>query len=175
MTYRFGRSLDVGGRILIAATATLIVVGPLVTGVATAPALPSPSARVDPGLDPAAQTLAHDPLLASQAEADEEFRRGAAPAIGTPGLTPPVVVRDTKPTYTPEGMRRKLEGPVELEVVIGTDGKVERARVLKSLDSASGLDQAALTAARGWTFVPAAVGDRPIAVWSPIVINFRLH
>jgi TonB family protein len=146
-----------------------------ITPVSPPPVAPPTIALVEPATYLAAQTPAHDPLLASQAEADEEFRRGALPAIGTPGLTPPVVVRDAKPTYTPEAMRRKLQGAIELEVVIGANGTIERARVLKGLDSASGLDGAALNAIRKWTFVPAAIGGWPVAVWSPIVMNFRLH
>jgi protein TonB len=72
-------------------------------------------------------------------------------------------------------MRQELQGTVELEVVIAADGTVERARVVKSLDSVYGLDESALTAIRRWTFVPAVIGGRPVAVWSPIVMNFRLH
>jgi TonB family protein len=72
-------------------------------------------------------------------------------------------------------MRQKLQGSIELEVVIAADGTVDRARVVKSLDSVHGLDEAALSAIREWTFEPAEFDDKPVAVWSPIVMDFRLH
>jgi protein TonB len=72
-------------------------------------------------------------------------------------------------------MRQKIQGTVELEVVIAADGTVDHARVTKSLDAVHGLDESALSAIRQWRFEPAVLNGQPIAVWSPIVMTFRLH
>jgi TonB family protein len=187
MTYRSEGALDTRRRLLIAATAALILAGPLAAGVITAPSLQRPQAtpaielpvpvEVEaPVVVPlAAQVPPRDPAPPSQAERDEEFRRGALPAVGTPGLTPPAVLNDAHPAYTSEAMRQKIQGTVELEVVIAADGTVDHARVTKSLDAVHGLDESALSAIRQWRFEPAVLNGQPIAVWSPIVMTFRLH
>src|SRR5688572_2144962 len=74
----------------------------------------------------------------TQAQIDE-FRKGAF-ASDTKGLALPEVLREAKPVYTQNAMKEKLQGTVELEVVVGVDGTVSRVRVTKSLDKTYGLD-----------------------------------
>jgi TonB family protein len=40
----------------------------------------------------------------------------------------PVVLKHTPPAYTPEAMRAKIEGVVEIEGVVGVDGRLRRPR-----------------------------------------------
>lgn len=61
----------------------------------------------------------------------------------------PAVIREVKPAYTAEAMRARIEGTVELKVMIGTDGRVHDAYVVRSLP---GLDDQALYAVRQWEF-----------------------
>ena len=124
------------------------------------------------------QAPPRDPLPAvspAPSAEDEEFRRGALPLGRGTGVRPPVVLREVKPAYTSRAMREKIQGAVELEIVIDADGRVNRARVIKSLDPVFGLDNSALDAARQWTFKPAQLSGVPVATWATLVLNFRLE
>ena len=57
------------------------------------------------------------------------------------------------PEYTEEGRKQKVQGSVLLEVLVGTDGKAARIRLIRGLGL--GLDVRAAETVRGWKFVPA--------------------
>jgi TonB family protein len=111
--------------------------------------------------------------LSSQIKADEEFERGAYKQ-SAPGLVLPKVKHEEKPKYSSEAMRRKIEGIVEMQAVVGVDGKVDRVRVVKSLDKEFGLDEEALRAARAWTFEPGTLNGAPVPVLVVIQLEFRI-
>ena len=98
-----------------------------------------------------------------------------ATAADAPGVTRPTLVRDVRPRYTSEAMRRKIQGRVVIEAVIGIEGRVTAARITRSLDSSFGLDRQALAAARQWEFTPARRDGVPIPVKIQIDLEFRLH
>ena len=87
----------------------------------------------------------------------------------------PVMRTERKPSYTPEAMRAKIEGSVEVEGVVGTDGKLTDLRVVKSLDAVHGLDANALAAAAAWTFTPAQLSGRPVPYRVTIELRFTLR
>jgi protein TonB len=93
------------------------------------------------------------------------------------GVTPPAMLREVKPAYTSEAMRLKIQGSVELEIIIQADGTVASdIRVLRSLDKVHGLDEAAKAAARGWLFRPAKDRDgKAVPYKAPLILDFRLH
>jgi protein TonB len=70
-------------------------------------------------------------------------------------------------------MRAKVQGSVELEAVVGTDGTVERARVTRSLRP--DLDAQALIAIRQWRFEPATLDGKPVVTWMRFTMDFRLY
>lgn len=104
---------------------------------------------------------------------DQQFTRGTVP-LTTPGLVLPKIKREEKPKYNSDAMGRKIQGVVEMEAVVGVDGTVERARVVKSLDKEYGLDEEALRAARAWTFEPARLNGAPVPVVVVIQLEFRV-
>jgi protein TonB len=71
-------------------------------------------------------------------------------------------------------MRQKIEGIVEMEAVVGIDGRVSRVRVVKSVDREHGLDEEALRAARAWTFEPGILNGAAVPVLVTIQLEFRL-
>ena len=113
------------------------------------------------------------PTQAKQTQQDE-FLNGAY-ASTTQGLTMPNPTKRVHPKYTPDAMRMKLQGDVTVQIVVGTNGTVDRARVTKSLSPDTGLDAAALEAAKQWTFEPGKLKDKAVPVATEIVLNFRLH
>lgn len=80
-----------------------------------------------------------------------------APAFGqeAPAVTDrgPTAIRPESPDYPKKLRRKKVEGVVIVEVVIGTDGKVETAEAVESPDER--LSELAVAAAREWLFLPA--------------------
>ena len=99
----------------------------------------------------------------------------AYPAKGTPGLELPRAVRSITPEYTEAAMRRKVQGEVEVEVVILADGTVGSTRLVRSLDSVHGLDEQALIAARYWLFEPGMLNGQVVPVTSTLILTFHLY
>jgi TonB family protein len=93
----------------------------------------------------------------------------------TKGLVLPRVLREILPTYTAAGMRAKIAGSVEMQVVILEDGTVGATRVTKSLDATHGLDRQALISARHWFFEPATLNGRPVPVSVVLVLEFQVR
>jgi TonB family protein len=115
------------------------------------------------------------PALVSTAPA-EEFGKGAyhlAPSDSP--VVPPRIKRAVPPVYTTAGFRAKIVGRVGVEAVVLPDGTVGQARVVKSLDKTTGLDDQALGAAREWTFEPGTLEGKPVPVIVNLVIDFTLR
>ena len=79
------------------------------------------------------------------------------------GVETPRLLREVKPQYTAQAMRAKIQGEVLLECIVQPDGSVGNIRVVRSLDSAFGLDQEAIKAARQWRFAPGTRQGQPVA------------
>jgi len=78
-----------------------------------------------------------------------------------------------EPGYTEEARKAKLQGKLLLEVLVGTDGKAMRIRILKGLGM--GLDERALDTVRAWRFSPGRDAlKHPVPVWVTIETHFQL-
>jgi TonB family protein len=84
----------------------------------------------------------------------------------------PVLIEKVEPLYTEEARKAQISGIVIIEAVIGRDGLVKNAHVLKPLPF--GLDQAAIDAVKQWTFKPGTLEDKPVDVIFNLTVNFRL-
>jgi protein TonB len=91
------------------------------------------------------------------------------------GVETPRLIREVKPQYTAQAMRAKIQGEVLLECVVQPDGSVGNIRVVRSLDSAFGLDLEAIKAARQWRFAPGTRQGEPVPVLVTIAIAFTLR
>jgi TonB family protein len=91
------------------------------------------------------------------------------------GVETPRLIREVKPQYTAQAMRAKIQGEVLLECIVQPDGTVGNIRVVRSLDSAFGLDQEAIKAARQWKFAPGTKQGEPVPVLVTIAIAFTLR
>ena len=105
---------------------------------------------------------------------DDDWAAGIA-TLETPKLVAPKVTQAPRPRYTSGAMRAKLQGDVALQVIVSADGRVEKARVVKSLDTSYGLDEEALKAVEGWHFVPGTLDGVAVPVSVVVFLNFRLH
>ena len=98
------------------------------------------------------------------------------PVESGPGVINPVLTRSVPPRFPDGGLARKIQGVVEIEVVIQTDGTVGEAQVVDSLDGGSyGFDQEALRAARTFRFKPALKDGYPVPFKAVVQMEFRQH
>ena len=68
--------------------------------------------------------------------------------------------------------RRACQGVVIIEATIGPNGRVQDARVLRSIPL---LDQAALDAVRQWEFTPTLLNGVPVPVIMTVTVQFTLN
>ena len=83
----------------------------------------------------------------------------------------PVKTVNVDPVYPDIARAARKEGIVILEVVIGTDGRVESVRVLRG---APMLDQAAVAAVQQWRFEPARLNNQVVPVVMTVTVDFHL-
>ena len=86
--------------------------------------------------------------------------------IDAPGL-----IRRVEPVYPEAARAAGVEGVVILEVRIAASGKVEKARVLRSVPL---LDAAALEAVRQWVYAPTVVNGQAVPMTRKVALSFRL-
>jgi protein TonB len=84
---------------------------------------------------------------------------------------PPRAIKITQPRYPPDAFVKKIEGTVEVEILIDSSGRVARARVIRSIPL---LDAAALQTVYQWVFAPAIKGGRPVATVASAPVTFRI-
>ena len=108
-------------------------------------------------------------------KAENARKKAATSAAGQRTVSKPSGISQPKPKYPPAARRAGQQGTVTLSFTIGSSGKVISARIAKS----SGyilLDNAALSAIRGWRFKPArnALGE-PVSYSYTLPVPFRLR
>jgi TonB family protein len=94
---------------------------------------------------------------------------------GEDGASLPRLLHEEKPRYTSAAMAERIQGRVLLECVVGVNGKVEQATVVRSLDKQYGLDEEAIAAAKKWRFEPATRNGIPVPVLITIELTFTLR
>jgi len=87
-------------------------------------------------------------------------------------IQPPRKLKDVAPIYPQIALSARREGTVIVEAIIGEDGRVQQARVLRSVQL---LDEAALTAVRQWVFTPTRLNGEPVPVVMTVTVTFRLQ
>ena len=110
----------------------------------------------------------------AQTPQEDDFLKGVY-VKDTPGLVAPVMKYTVYPKYTSDAMRAKIQGVVDVQMVVMPDGTISRARVTTSLDKIFGLDEQAIIAAKQWTFEPGKLDGVPVPVAITVKLEFRLH
>jgi TonB family protein len=96
----------------------------------------------------------------------------AAGAIRVGGnVHPPTKVKDVAPVYPPIAQTARVQGVVIIESIIGADGRVQDARILRSIPL---LDQAALDAVKQWEFTPMMLNGAPVPIVMTMTVQFTL-
>ena len=104
-----------------------------------------------------------------------------APVTSTPprpeAIEPPhfdvSYLNNPRPAYPPMARKLGIEGVVLLRVDVSAKGTPDKIVIAQS-SGASLLNEAAIKAVQGWTFVPARRGDSPIPHPVEVPIRFQL-
>jgi protein TonB len=114
--------------------------------------------------------------------------RSTGPVVAAPPAQPPAprveepvtepngfagYLNNPPPVYPKAAQRQGLQGRVLLRVRVLASGQVGSAEV-KTSSGKPILDEAALTAVKGWTFAPAKRGNTPVDGWANVPIEFKL-
>ena len=91
------------------------------------------------------------------------------------GVSLPTAITQVKAQYTQEAMAARIEGVVQLNATVRTDGTVTDVTVTRSLDKVLGLDAEAVKALKQWTFKPGQKDGKDVAVNLDFRMNFTLQ
>jgi len=83
----------------------------------------------------------------------------------------PVQTAKVNPVYPAEALAARVSGVVILEAVIGVEGPVTDAKVLRSIPL---LDQAAVDAVRQWQYTPTLLNGVPVPIIMTVTVTFTL-
>ena len=97
---------------------------------------------------------------------------GGNPAEPEPDIAPPVLKEHAEATYPAEALRQRREGNVGLALTIDEAGTVEGVEVTTA--AGHGFDEAAVVAARRFTFEPARKGGRAMRATIQFTYRFQL-
>ena len=128
--------------------------GPAFTATGLAPSAPDSSSPAIP-MDPDAAPADH------------------SSAASTVVMATPRYSDNPQPVYPAIARTRGYEGIVVLDVFVGQDGRVKELRISQSSNHRL-LDRSAIKAVEGWRFEPGRKGDKVVAMWVRVPVNFRL-
>ena len=86
-------------------------------------------------------------------------------------ISPPTKVLHLEPVYPLEAAEAGVQGLVILQATIGSVGQITDVEVLRSVPL---LDDAALTAVRGWVYTPTLLNGVAVPVILTVTVHFRL-
>jgi TonB family protein len=104
-----------------------------------------------------------EPSAPGQPDAQGVYRAGGV--IETPR-------REGTPRYPTDARGTGVEGIVGVEIIVGPEGTVTDARVVRSIPL---LDNAALEAVKKWRYEPTIVNGQPVSIRLTTTINFTLQ
>ena len=109
------------------------------------------------------------PVVVEEKPKEPEVKPGMLVTLG-PGVTPPKSKQKGPVEYPDAARKQKLEGTVQLNMLISETGQVLDVRILKSAHPV--LDEAAVRTVKGWTYEPAKKQNVPVRVWLSTSITF---
>ncbi|HEY0307408.1 MAG TPA: energy transducer TonB [Acidobacteriaceae bacterium] len=89
------------------------------------------------------------------------------------GTSAPVLVYGPEAEFTDEARRAKYQADVDVRVLVGPDGLVKSAQVLR--DPGMGLGASALTTVKTYKFKPAMNSGKAVAVYVIVQVGFTIY
>jgi len=111
-------------------------------------------------------------LTSSFAAGSDDFSK--YPMLDPKTSKTPTCLSCPRASYSPAAMDAKIQGVVELEAIVGEDGRIRNLKVIKGLPR--GLTAAAIVAVSKWRLSPAIGPEgKPVAVRQLIEVTFQLY
>ena len=108
-------------------------------------------------------------MSATVSQGSGEYPPPSAPIRVGGIIRQPVQIKHVAGVLPDAARRAGVHGMVVLEIVIGADGRVETAKVLRSIPL---LDQAAIDAVKQWVYEPTLLNGQPVPVIMTATVNF---
>jgi TonB family protein len=102
------------------------------------------------------------------------IRPGTLVDVNDAGVIAPVALNKPSFTYPPIALRQRIEGKVDLSVLVDERGGVADARVISGAGGRAGLNEAASDYVKRWKFRPATKEGVPVKTWTPVSVVFML-
>jgi len=133
----------------------------------TPPPAPVPTPRPEPVVVPKAKPKPAPPPKPA-------LRKPSAQPVARIVEAKPEVSRNPPPRYPETARRNKWEGRVLVRARVDANGRVQSVQLARGSGYAL-LDQAAVSAVRGWRFRPKLINGTPAASVVEVPVNFSLH
>jgi TonB family protein len=101
-------------------------------------------------------------------------RPGMLVNLSDAGVIEPVVAETPRVSYPPIALRQRVEGTVVVNALVDERGNVTDAQVVTEAGGRTGLNEAAVEAARKYRFRPATKDGVPVKVWYRVKVKFEL-
>ena len=102
------------------------------------------------------------------------IRPGTLVDVNDAGVIAPVALNKPSFTYPPIALRQRIEGKVDLSVLVDERGGVTDAKVVSGAGGRAGLNEAASDYVKRWKFRPATKEGVPVKTWTPVSVVFML-
>jgi TonB family protein len=102
------------------------------------------------------------------------LKPGTLVQLSDPGVIAPVPLATPALQYPPIALARRIEGKVEVSVLVDERGTVAETKLVSGAGGKSGLNEAALENARRRRYRPASKDGVPVKVWVAVTVNFML-
>lgn len=90
------------------------------------------------------------------------------------GVIPPAILSQVQPKYPRAAERMRVSGTVNLQALVGIDGRVEEVRIVSASHSGVGFETASEEAVRQWRYRPATKNGVKVRMWLPVRIPFTI-
>ena len=139
------------------------------------PAVPSSSPAVSaPAALEMDQPVAGVETIAAPADAAPRATTAAGALVDLAEVdSPPASLTRKLPAYSMQARQMRLQGTVVLKVLVNERGTVDQVVVLNGIAGAD-LNEAAVKAARQWTYRPATKDGVPVKVWTSEQVTFKI-
>jgi protein TonB len=104
------------------------------------------------------------PVKAAPEPVIPRLRQGGLVHLASP-------IRRVEPVYPPLARQARIEGVVQLEGIVGIDGRLHE---LRALSGHPFLVKAAMDAVQQWLYTPGTLNGERVEVIAPITVTFRL-
>lgn len=89
--------------------------------------------------------------------------------------TMPRVIQTRTPVYPPLASRQKISAQIIVSALVSENGIVQDVKILRGDNRRLGFDEAAINAARRFTFTPGTKDGKRVKTWVPIPFDFKLQ